>query len=645
MPKRPAEHEIEDISRAKFTLAIPRNWLFRDKLKDYGIDGEVEIFDEKKNSTGISFWVQLKATEALKKTIKFVDLSIDAIKYYKKLGTPVLLARYSHSDDTFFYKWVNNIDLFYAKKNAKTYRIKFTDANKWNDKSAEQIKVDLLKYRALQNGTFSFPVPISVEVQETSLKGKLGGIILSQIRTALSNYSNFVTYTPSYEQALIKISLSNTELLINAPCDSIGCVFHSIALRDEKDFSENIAKDIVLGIAVGMIQIGQKEFCGRIIFESKLDDRLTGKEEIMATILPDLLQTSFFEKTLDLVGQLMDTSKSNNKINLLTKFFLLYNYSSDDENRSKIIEAFLLKRIKAAIKSGNKNSIGIANYNIGNFYKNKSLYHQAISHYIKAKRYEPIYLKQHYYYKELGGMFFLLDKFRISSNLYSRAIKMGAPPETLALYADSLMFDGQYGKAQKTLVQYLKKVKKPLDEFHLKTIMLDGIIKSNGNQQKRNIQKASLVFSKINPALNIEAGLNNVLECDMLFSSAWFNLGVHFSQTAQAPKASYCFTMCGLTNVADVEAWVNATISSFNKESLGTLPLIVRTAHFFNKDKYLESLYSHIASQIPHNISSQMVTAIEQILPQEIKREIPEVRIFNSKSGLFENLLGNKNEK
>lgn len=642
MPKRPAEHEIEDISRAKFTLAIPRNWLFRDKLKDYGIDGEVEIFDEKKNSTGISFWVQLKATEALKKTIKFVDLSIDAIKYYKKLGTPVLLARYSHSDDTFFYKWVNNIDLFYAKKNAKSYRIKFTGENKWNTKSSEQIKLDALKYRALQNGKFSFPIPISIEIREASLKGKLGGIILSQIRTSLGNYSNFITYTPSYEQALIKISLSNSELLINAPCDSIGCVFHSIKLREEKDFSENIAKDILLGIAVGMLQIGQKEFCGRIIFESKLDDRLMGKEEILTTILPDLLQTSFFEKTLGLIGQLMDSSQSNNNIDFITKFSLLYNYHSDNGNKGKVIETFLLDRIKAAIKNRNKNSIGIANYNAGNYYKNKGLYHLAINHYMKAKRYEPIYLKQHYYYKELGGLFFLLDKFRIASSLYSHAIKLGSPPETLALYADSLIFDGQYENAQKTLVQYLNKVKNPLDEFQLKAIILSAIIKSKVKKQKRDIQNASLVFSKINPAKDPEAGLNNVLEYDMLFSSAWFNLGVYFSQNGNAEKASYSFTMCGLTNPTDVEAWVNATISSFNKESLVVLPLIVRTAHFFNREKYLESLYSHIDSQIPTDVSSKMVNAIEEILPQEIKIPQPEVRILNTKSGVFENVFQNK---
>jgi hypothetical protein len=57
MPFRVNQHEIEDISRAKFQLTIPREWVLRDKPKDYGIDGEVEIFDDNKESKGIFFGV------------------------------------------------------------------------------------------------------------------------------------------------------------------------------------------------------------------------------------------------------------------------------------------------------------------------------------------------------------------------------------------------------------------------------------------------------------------------------------------------------------------------------------------------------------------------------------------------------------
>jgi hypothetical protein len=46
MPKRPKQHQLEDLSRAKFQLCLPEEWVIRDKDKDYGIDCEVELFDE-----------------------------------------------------------------------------------------------------------------------------------------------------------------------------------------------------------------------------------------------------------------------------------------------------------------------------------------------------------------------------------------------------------------------------------------------------------------------------------------------------------------------------------------------------------------------------------------------------------------------
>jgi hypothetical protein len=48
---------------------------FRDKDKDYGIDCEVELFDEIENSTALLFYAQLKATASMKESKIFkVDL-------------------------------------------------------------------------------------------------------------------------------------------------------------------------------------------------------------------------------------------------------------------------------------------------------------------------------------------------------------------------------------------------------------------------------------------------------------------------------------------------------------------------------------------------------------------------------------------
>ena len=127
MPKRPKQHQLEDLSRAKFQLCLPDEWVIRDK--DYGIDCEVELFDQEENSTGLLFYVQLKATGSKKESDIFkIDFKIDTLEYFKQLEIPVLLARYSQHLDKTYVKWVNEVDLTFAKEKAKTFRINIQES-------------------------------------------------------------------------------------------------------------------------------------------------------------------------------------------------------------------------------------------------------------------------------------------------------------------------------------------------------------------------------------------------------------------------------------------------------------------------------------------------------------------------------------
>ena len=47
MPKRPRPHKIERRSRVAFEAILPDHFTYRPISEDYGLDGEVEVFDEK----------------------------------------------------------------------------------------------------------------------------------------------------------------------------------------------------------------------------------------------------------------------------------------------------------------------------------------------------------------------------------------------------------------------------------------------------------------------------------------------------------------------------------------------------------------------------------------------------------------------
>ncbi len=63
MTKRPRSHQLEDESWMPLSNSITNQWVLRKPQPDYGIDGEVEIFDESGSSTGLLFFVPSLANQ------------------------------------------------------------------------------------------------------------------------------------------------------------------------------------------------------------------------------------------------------------------------------------------------------------------------------------------------------------------------------------------------------------------------------------------------------------------------------------------------------------------------------------------------------------------------------------------------------
>lgn len=635
MPKRVNQHEIEDISRAKFQLALPRKWVFRDKAKDYGIDGEVELFDNNKTPQGLVFWVQLKATESKEiSRILNVDFSIETLKYYKSLDIPVLLVRYSDWDNSIYVKWIHNIDLHFAKENAKTFRIKLTDTDKWSDSTSNQIERYLAKIRQLKSGAFSFPIPLSVVINDISK-----GILLTQIKKNLQEYLDYILLTTD-EDSLIKVSLNNEELKINIS-ELSGCFFHNINLRKKEDFSNDITKDILLGIAVGLIGLRQIEYSGKIIFENNLQSRLLNNPELLEFCLVPLFNSSFFENTLNLVGQVLD-NKDFIELKIITQINLLFASNSKNKKVNKTIENFLNERLENARNNKDEQQIGISHYNIGNHFSGRNEFERAIRHYNSARKFAPIYLKQHYYFAEMAGILFRSEKYKMASKLYSRSIELKKDDRTLALYADSLMFEGNYKKANTYFKEYINNSETPIDEFVLKNLCLETILKEyNIESQIRNKERANKLadISELIKEKNPIFRLKEALKADMLSGLAWFNLGMIYSKNGDFHKATFSFTMVALVQNSDIEAWKNATLCAFNSEmTFSIIALIIRTAYFFNKEEYLEEFYLHLENLNQSAQINEIIELIEQILPKkDIKKTMPTVRFLNEK-GKFESM-------
>lgn len=645
MPSRVKQHQLEDISRSKYSLSLPREWVMRDKDKDYGIDAEVEIFDVKGEATGLVFWVQLKATETKNKKIaKKLDLSIDTIKYYSRLDLPVLIVRYSSNEDLFYSKWAHEVDLYYSQKNAKTLRITFTDDDIWETEKVSKTEDYLRKHRAITSGAIALPASINLNIVNDSIGGMSRGTFLATYRKILADYSHIVKNEPNSDDCLIHILIENNDLIVSLS-SLTGCTFHNISRASETEFVNELIIHIILGIGSSLINIGQNELAARILLDEKIKHSFISYDDLVLKFLPRLMNTSKYGEIIDTVCEVMDKSDSN-FLESITTMYALTSLDELDQDKCKKFRELLHKILEKSIAIDDDSLIGVSHYNLGNNYINTRSCRKSIYHYIQAKKHEPDYLKQIYYYQELAGAFFECGKYRIAARLYKKSIDMGADDNIKPLYADALMLDGKYQQALNVFSEYFKLNDDQHAEWFLKMNCLFHLIDITGNaeQVRRNSDAMSLIdISKADTPEFVEK-LEEAINLDNICGLAWFNMGIVQSKSAKHNEAAFSFILCGLVQTGDIEAWVNATLSMLNKEvDIQILPLVIHVAYFFNGDEYMLSLHKELEARLSGEILETMINIIEDILPKDTKpKQPPKVRLAGE-DGIFRDVFTGEN--
>ncbi|MFT3815764.1 MAG: DUF4365 domain-containing protein [Acidovorax sp.] len=106
--ERVRSHELEEFSLAALRLALPRKWVIHGFKRDYGIDVQLELFDERGMALGLRAYGQLKATDSSEDDDELC-LDRDHFEYWSSHSDPVLLLRYFSATQSFKWCWLHEV--------------------------------------------------------------------------------------------------------------------------------------------------------------------------------------------------------------------------------------------------------------------------------------------------------------------------------------------------------------------------------------------------------------------------------------------------------------------------------------------------------------------------------------------------------
>jgi len=615
MPKRPKQHQVEDLSIVSFRKVLPREWVYREKDKDYGIDGEVEIFDENNTATGIIFYVQLKATDSQSGTAqKRVTLKNEAINYYKALELPVLIVRYISESEEIHFRWAHTIDRYKRKENAKTYSFVMAEENLWNEDVAGSVYKFLSKLRVLKSQSNIFPIKLFLNFTFNEFYGYKPHSLKSKLRSELSNKSQYFTIVNNQKECDIQVNVSNSEISIFVLEGVTGAYLHSINKIEYASIDE-LMGDIFIAIALALWSFNKDLNAYETLDIFGQHSQSLKNQSVTVHFIKLCFSLGKVNKAYELWNNLLDDEKDevlNTKFQMMS-LMALKDLNVEDLN---LHEKYLIQEI-----SLNKEQ-GTVYYNYANFLHNQRRLREAFSNYRKAFKFEEKYHNASHIHQEVAGTLFDLKRYKLAAIYYEKAMKICNNPKVEVLYADSLMMCGEFFLARKSLKNYFSNSTDIDVEWILKDSVLEYIISEYGFESQKRQQRLAEqheVFKKLGKEVITIGDLEEVIKMDALNSLAWFNLGWLYKENEDWEKSMASYLFCALINRGDIEAWTNAFMCAWNLGSTDFFLLIVKVGYQINGEEFIQSFYDifeHMTTNVPKELVSKLLDRIEDMVSE-----------------------------
>lgn len=452
-PKRPRNHQIEDESARILTNIVPAAWVLRNSTHDYGLDREVEIFEDE-SATAQLFKLQLKGSGGVNPHAPSVRIESDHFFYWRKLDLPILLVLVDVKSGTVYGRWVHAIDELRSKDPVpKQFTVNYGQEHILTRDSFKRMQLDVAVFSGLLRKEVPWPLPVKLAVaedwngpSEITLRAQLSRNLRgSQVGTMMSGDED----APS-----IIVSLSKTRLGVSLPLN-FASVTWDLSQTNGRPLTDAgvLAADICVMLGAILTSAGFHTQAALVSASTLAKSSTFCHPTVLNQLVDSYVKSGHVDQLIQLATAVFNCDGDDmHLVGVTITAEILDRLPSGPSSGATALATQLQEHARTLEEVGDVNSAGVIHHNLGVLYVKTKEFDRAILAYSEAGRLRPDYALECFFHESRAGALWREERFQESADAYQLSIDTGGEDqELLPLLADALLSAGKYEEARSLL--------------------------------------------------------------------------------------------------------------------------------------------------------------------------------------------------
>lgn len=629
MPSRGRGQQLEEESRAALRMALPEPWVFRDLSgSDVGVDGDIEVFTESGEATGLKAAVQLKATDA--NTVEdslSIRLKISTINYLRSLDAPSMIVTYHAPSGRIFGRWMSAFRES-PTEGQQTLTLHLEESDELVPDRFERIERELRDLRRWQAGDPDLPLAFDLVHRSGAARTHQIAAVVNEwmaersvpAEARASTGDGCCAFTVEATESSLEVSLLHIA--------SFSWTFSHRALADAM-----VPPTISLMMALLLARTGKTAFASRFLVDDTARSPLMGDPGVALTVGGVIGAGSGVDQALSMAGTVLhiDGYGFDAGRGVVAGFVSSVPRMQLHDRRVGVpLVEFSESALEHAADIGRNPAT--VHFSLGALLFDLARYREAFHNFRAAAVNDGSYRMRSYWMGQTAACLFELGRFRLAADLYEAA--QSAPDREVDYrggWADALIHAGRYSEGIRILLDFLAETPDADPWWHLKAAvladLLDGASIRDG--QRHPVEATALcVFDEHVPAEKVQERCFDALDLDPLCHEAWRGLALASFQLDDPDGGRRALALASAFGPSCLQCPTDLFLASVGSAEYTAVAFLALESAYYAAGSEVIELLREKASEAGGILSDELAEAIN-VLANDLRtvRERPNLGI------------------